>query len=606
MSTDHRDQVRQAIDLVELVSQSVALKRRGRKFVGLCPFHQEKTPSFTVDPAKQYFHCFGCKASGTVFDFVMRRDRVEFREALEILARQAGIELPRSGAAGQKAGDRQALLEAHSAACAFFQNLLRDPVQGAVAREYLTRRGFTPQTLQRFQVGLAADAWDALLRGPVGRKHGPQLLALAGLVKPREHAEGYYDTFRNRIMFPIRNEGGQIIAFGGRVMPGSQDPAKYLNSPETPLFSKSRAVFGLDLARQRIVETRVAAVVEGYTDVMMAHQFGAANVVSVLGTALTEQHVNVLRRFADRIVLVFDADAAGDAAVARVLNLYLRQPVEIAVACIPDGLDPDEFLLRDGLSGFQRLLADAPDALLYAWRRTSRRHDAQGADLTTRQKVAAEYLELLSQANAEEPTDALRLGGILARVSRLTDVPLEDLHRRFRRMRKVARPGRTIASAAGGQAPRKPVAVDGRLRAERQILGVLLVEPQRWSSVQLCLQVEEITDPALRRLAEALWNHQRHEGETVLGEFLSALSDPALQALAVELVEEIEAMPDPGGTLEGAMAFLAEERRKREKQQTFARTQRLKEEPCSPEAEAELLRQLQELSRRPDLRRVRA
>src|SRR6185312_15599359 len=223
---------------------------------------------------------------------------------------------------------------------------------GEAARKYLAERGFNEQSIRRFQIGLAPDGWDGLLRSQVGRKFPPEQLLVGGLVKKREKGPGYYDTFRNRLMFPIRDEGGRVIAFGGRVMPGSQDPAKYLNSPETPLFSKSRCVFGLDLARQKMVETRTAVVVEGYTDVIVAHQFGVSNVVSPLGTALTEQHVTMLRRFADRVVLLFNPDIAGDLAVDRAVGLFLTQPIEIAIASIPDGVDPDEFLLQNGAEAF--------------------------------------------------------------------------------------------------------------------------------------------------------------------------------------------------------------------------------------------------------------
>src|SRR5262249_7689424 len=204
-------------------------------------------------------------------------------------------------------------------------------------------RGFSDESIKRFRIGLSADAWDTLLKHELMRKFTPQQLALAGLVKPREKGEGHYDTFPNQPMVPILEESARIIALRGRVMPGGEDgTAKYLNSPETPLFSKSRSVFGLHLARQKIVETRTVAVVEGYTDVVMAHQFGATNVVSVLGTAMTEQHVAILRRFADRIVLLFDADTAGDLAVNRAVELFLTQPIEIAIASIPEDLDPDE------------------------------------------------------------------------------------------------------------------------------------------------------------------------------------------------------------------------------------------------------------------------
>ena len=206
MLTDSRTQVLQATDIVALIGQTVSLKRRGKDFVGLCPFHQEKTGSFHVSPGRQAFYCFGCKAGGTVFDFVMRRDRVEFKEALEILARQAGIELPRYGGAQQKPGERQILLDVHSAATRFFQNLLSEDA-GRPAREYLAKRGFTGESLSRFQVGLAANSWDALLNGPVGRKYGAEVLFRAGLVKARENGTGHYDTFRNRIIFPDSQRG---------------------------------------------------------------------------------------------------------------------------------------------------------------------------------------------------------------------------------------------------------------------------------------------------------------------------------------------------------------------------------------------------------------
>ena len=614
MSTDARTQVLQAIDLVELISQSVALKRRGRSFVGLCPFHSEKTPSFHVNASRQTFYCFGCKASGTAFDFVMRRDRIEFREALELLASQAGIELPQFGGTKEKAGERQALLDAHSAACQFFVNQLQQP-QGEAARAYLAKRGFTPETISRFQVGLAPDAWDGLLRSPVGRKFNPQLLATGGLVKARQSGEGFYDTFRNRIMFPIRNEGGQIIAFGGRVMPGADDPAKYLNSPETPLFFKSRAIFGIDFARQRIVETRTVAVVEGYTDTIMSHQFGANNVVSVLGTAMTEQHVQVLRRFADRIVLLFDADAAGDAAVDRVVQLFLTQPIEIGVASIPQGMDPDEFLLANGLAVFDQLLANAADALSYAWRQMRRRYEENEGDLTGQQKAIEQYMEMLSQARSGGPVDALRWGAVLTRVTKLTGIPTDELNQRFKSRRPA--PGRSFAHAAEPAEPKEedlgsrvsPENLTARDRAERQIMGIMLLEPQRWLNVQQALNVEDFAEPAIRRLAEVFWNHQRDEGEPVFNELLAVLPDAGLKTLAIELVEEVEQLADRDqlGNLEGHLKtmidFLAEARQREKSQKMISMPRDGSQQPRSADEEVDLLKKAQEMARRPDLRR---
>ncbi|WP_428938872.1 DNA primase [Fontivita pretiosa] len=628
-SNDAKAMVLQAVDLVELIGRTVKLKRRGRNYVGLCPFHNEKTPSFTVDPAKRYFRCYGCRESGNAIDFVMKRDRIDFVEALQQLAREYNIELPRLGSSRQNLSQRQSLLEAHSAACGFFEKLLADPQLGAAARDYLSRRGFSVDTLKRFQIGLAIDSWDALLRSAAMKRFSPQQLAEAGLVKVRENGGGYYDTFRNRIMFPIRDEQGRIIAFGGRAMPGSTDPAKYLNSPETPLFSKSRCVFGLDLARQKIVEQRMVAVVEGYTDVVMAHQYGATNVVSVLGTALTEQHVSILRRFADRIVLLFDADSAGDLAVNRAVELFLTQPVEIAIASMPSGVDPDEFLIQHGLEQFNQLLQAAQDALSYKWRQLQHQFQDSG-ELTSRQKAVEQYLEVLAAARGAGPIDPIRWGAALARVSRLTEIPAEELNRRFRMRRRPAAPRPVQAGPAAqvqpGDQPKiadsMPRPLSAEDRAERWVLGVLLAEPWRWAQAQQVIHPQDFTEENRRKLAQVYWDWQRDEGEPQFHELLGALEDPQLKDLAASLVEEVEAMSDLDRTLHDALEHMRQVRRRADERKLVAELRRTSD-PSAVQAraangslpsrspgsakqldEVELLRKLQETVRQPDIRRA--
>ncbi len=603
---DSKSRVLQATDIVALIGQTVSLRRRGKDFVGLCPFHTEKTPSFHVSPARQFFHCYGCKAGGNAIDFVIKRDRVEFIEAMKTLADAAGIDLPRFGGSKEKVSERKLLLDAHSAAGAFFEKLLSHPQAGSPAREYLEKRGFTAESIRRFQLGVAPNAWDGLLTGEVSKKFRPDILALAGLVKKRENGVGHYDTFRNRLMFPIRDEQGRIIAFGGRVMPGSDDPAKYLNSPETSLFSKGRCVYGLDLAKAKAAETRTVVVVEGYTDVVMAHQFGVDNVVSVLGTALTDQHVSLLRRFADRIVLLFDADSAGELAVDRAVELFLTQPVEIAIATLPEGVDPDEMLLEKGADGFAAMIAGAIDALSFKWGRLWRRYEGLGDDLTARQRVVEEYLTGLAAAKGSGSVDSLRWGAALARVSRLTDIPVEALNRRFRggvsnaRGRRVS-PGEgagTVDSARPNRAGDVATATD---RAERWILGMLLVEPGRWHDIQAVLGPEDFTDETRRGLAEVYWDHQRHEGEPAFNEFLSVLAKPEWVELAVELVEEIDAVADRGKAMEDAVEHLGAERGRRDDRKLMGMLR--KGERTEGVDEVEVLRRLQERARRPDLRR---
>lgn len=604
--SDFKSQVLSAVDIVEVIGRTVALKRRGKDFVGLCPFHQEKTPSFYVSPAKQIFHCYGCKAGSSVIDFVMKRDRIEFIDALKLLGEQAGLEMPKYGVSKQKSGERQVLLDMHSAACAFFEKLLSDPQQGQAAREYLQKRGIDEASVRRFQIGFAADAWDALLRGPVGKKFPPAQMSLGGLLKSRDGGNGHYDTFRNRLMFPIRDENSRVIAFGGRVMPGSQDPAKYLNSPETPLFSKSRSIFGLDLARQRIVETRTAVVVEGYTDVVMAHQFGVSNVVSPLGTALTEQHVGILRRFADRIVLLFDADTAGDAAVDKAVALFLTQPVEIAIASMPEGVDPDEFLLSQGAEAFELLLRGAADALTFKWKQLERKFRESGDSLTGQQQTVERYLEALAGARGSGPVDPLRWGAALTRVSRLAGIPVDDLNRRFR-VNSGRNSARTtpaqgaVPQPAASERPQTPAG-----RAARWVMGVLLLEPQRWAAVQRELQPDAFDEGSLKRLAEMYWSHQREEGEPVLSEFLGLLDkDPDLVELAISCVDEVEELHDLELTLTEALVHLGTVRKgHEERRKLIAQSKRTGEETMSEQDEVLMFERLQARTRQADPWRV--
>jgi DNA primase len=621
---DFKSLVLQATDIVQLIGQSVALKRRGKDYVGLCPFHQEKSPSFHVSPGKQFFHCYGCKAGGNAIDFVIKRDRIEFLEAMKFLAQKAGIDMPKFGVSKEKTSERQQLLEANSMAAAFFQQQL---TTSDAAKEYLDQRGFNAESIKKFSIGVASDSWDALLHSNLAKKFSPQLLAMAGLVKPRQTGEGFYDTFRNRLMFPIRDENARVIAFGGRVMPGSDDPAKYLNSPETPLFSKSRCVFGLDLARQRIVESRIVAVVEGYTDVIMAHQYGVTNVVSILGTAMTEQHIHLLRRFADRIVLLFDADIAGETAVNRAVELFLTQPIEIAIASIPEDLDPDEYLLKHGAEAFDALLASAADALTFKWKLMDKQYRAAEGDLTSQQRIVEEYLSMLADARGSGPVDQMRWVAILNRVSRLTGISVEQLNKRFskKNLSPVIRTPAQVAADSSPmvQPPKQPLTA--RDRAEQEILAVLLVQPPLWHEIQKSLGPEQFSNNGCRKLAEVYWDHQRHEGEPVFNEFLGILArldhkaresgavensqEDELTSLAIELVEKGENMSEPEAILAGALALLAEIRSQEEAGKQLAELRRIPDPSSSPTdlseaAEIAALKALQENSRKPHLRRV--
>lgn len=591
---DGKTLVLQAVDIVQLIGQTVALKKRGRSYTGLCPFHNEKTPSFHVHPDRGFFKCFGCNAAGNAIDFVMKRDRIEFTEALRSLADQYNVALPKLGGGGGQTGLRQALLDVCSAAAGVFQANLLDPQRGAASREYLKGRGFNDATIKQFKIGLAPASWDALLRSPVMAKFKPDLMLQAGLLKSRENGDGFYDTFRDRLMFPISDEQGRIIAFGGRVTATNDSPAKYLNSPETPLFSKSKVAYGLDLGRPRVVETKTVAIVEGYTDVVMAHQFGASNVVSVLGTALTEQHITVLRRFADRVVLLFDGDEAGENAVDRALSLFLSQPIEIAISTLPGGVDPDEYLLEHGLEAFDNLLAEADDALTFQWKMSRKRVD--GASLTVQAQATDQFLQRLASARAGG-VDNIRWGFILNNVSKFTGVPVGELNRRFQ-ARPAARPasrqafGAKIENLSDQAPPPAPPRLNARYQAERWLLGSLLHLPGEWQNVQQLLDCSQFTDVRLCELATFYWDHQRHEGEPVLEELLAIAPDDALKSLIIELADEVEMMNNPAATLADAVSYLRQEQVRQEHSKLVTDLRRSNNGRISDDFDVDALRRL--------------
>ncbi|MEO8509964.1 MAG: DNA primase [Chloroflexota bacterium] len=339
-------EIKSKIGVLEVVGETVVLKRAGATYKGLCPFHGEKTPSFVVTPDRETWHCFGCGEHGDIFTFLMRRDGLDFREALTRLAERAGVELTDRSAREDRHKAR--LRDALEAAFTWYREVLLQAHQATTARAYLAERGLSDETLDRFGVGYAPNTWDALSKRLRARSFTEVELIGAGLVSSSNRG-GVYDRFRGRIIIPIRDASGRAVGIGGRIMPGAEGP-KYLNSPATPLFDKSRTLYAIDLAKAAIRREKLAVIVEGYTDVMAAHQAGFKNVVASLGTALTAGQVELATRYADGIALAYDVDVAGEAATQRGLLEELGQAAElsrIAVIRIPAGKDPDELIRTD-------------------------------------------------------------------------------------------------------------------------------------------------------------------------------------------------------------------------------------------------------------------
>ncbi len=391
-SSDFVDRVRSAVDVVALVSETVPLKRAGRKFRGLCPFHSEKTPSFYLDDEKGLFYCFGCQTGGDLFKFVMLRENVEFLEAARILARRAGIPIPDTRG-GPRRSEKEAILAAHKDAAEFFHEILKSGREGAAARRYLRARGITGETVERLQMGFAPESWDSLKGHLVRRGYTTAQLVAGGLLSRKEATGSTYDRFRGRVVFPIRNLAGETIGFGGRVI-GDGEP-KYLNSAESPLYNKRDHLYGLDLARGAVRDAGEAIVVEGYFDVASLVQAGVHHVVATLGTSFAEQQVALLRRFTENVVINYDPDAAGASATRRSIDLLIAQGLRVKVLRLQGGLDPDAFVREHGGDAYRDRAGAAPRYFDYLLDRAVEGRDL--ADHAVKSRVLRELLPVIAR-----------------------------------------------------------------------------------------------------------------------------------------------------------------------------------------------------------------
>lgn len=372
------ERVKQQADIVRVVSEYVRLKKTGKDFSGLCPFHQEKTPSFTVSPIKQIFYCFGCGKGGDIFNFVMEMERCEFPDALRLVAEKCGISIPKpkpsSPAERTQSSVRATLVEMHREAQTFFVNQLQGTAEGKLARAYLEDRGLDKATMDRFGIGYAPSGGDILLRHLKG-KYAEKLLAESGLVSRDQTSGRMFDRFRRRITFPIANESGKVVAFGCRAL--GDDQPKYLNSPETPIYSKSNVLYHLDRAKEALRRSDFAILVEGYMDAIAVARAGISNVVASCGTSLAEPQIKLLGRFTKRVIVNYDPDNAGQAATERSISILLEQDFEVRVLALPGKADPDKFIREQGADAYTKLLKESPPYVDYLIAR------ARQMDMTT-------------------------------------------------------------------------------------------------------------------------------------------------------------------------------------------------------------------------------
>ncbi len=530
------EQIRAANDIVDIIGAHVPLKRNGANFVCLCPFHKEKSPSFNVNPSRQIFRCFGCGKGGDVFTFVKEYENLDFMDAVRRLAERARIplEMDNDPAVRDQRSIKDQLLKLHEAITQRWQQCLAGEAAGQVARDYLERRGVHPDAVLEFRVGAAPEAWDDTVNWAKAKGFSPELCETAGLILRRDSG-GWYDRFRGRLIFPICDEQGRVIAFSGRVLQGDEKQAKYVNSPETPIFSKGRVLFALDKAKRPILDAGKAILAEGQLDTIACHSAGIRNVVAPQGTAFTADQARVLKRYVDEVVLCFDGDKAGRDAVIRALDPLLAAGLAIRVASIPPPDDPDSWIRAHGAESFQALLNRAQGIF-----------DFYLQGLCSGNDIASDrgrLVVLRSMGEAVHKTaNAVLIDTYAQRTAQRLGVDVQSVRAEFRKQAAAAQPryerseeDQPLEELASQARPERPGV------NELWLLKYVFLSADLQNFAAVHLEPEWVPNPVVQRI---LAMHFQEGGDVVglLGRFEG---DPSAESLITEAATEQREIPEP-------------------------------------------------------------
>ncbi len=592
LSFELKERVKQATDIVDLVGSYLPLRRDGGGFKALCPWHDDTRPSLQVSPERQSFRCWVCVVGGDVFSFIMRMEGVEFPEALRMLADRANISLQEQVPAMQGAADdkRQLFKAMAWVDEQYHAYLMKNPAAQA-AREYIKSRSITVESVRKFQVGFAPDEWSWLLERAKDTPYTAAMLEKVGVILRRKNGPGYYDRFKGRVMFPIFDSQGRAVGTGGRILPQAApaDAAKYYNSPETPLFAKSKLLYGLNHAREAIRKTGVVLVTEGYTDCIVAHQFGFENCVAVLGTALGEGHIQILKRHARdaeriRVVLVLDGDEAGRKRAKEVLELFVSANVDLRVLTLPENADPADFLLQHGAEAFGKLIESAPDALSHAFHSATETIDIQNdlhAATTALEQLVATIAKAPRLRGDTQVEDRLREEKFLQRLAtdfRVPEGQVRELMTQLRRKNATKQPIQSPAASV----PQKIEPL------ERELLELVLRQPDLIGRFADTVRLEHLSGTVCREvyaLCLELWS------QGIVPDFsrlLLEIDDPVVKTMLVELDEtgRRKAVADIQVLVHDVLACF--EHRERE-QLVRERTSQLKQKNLAAEDELAML-----------------
>ncbi len=531
------EMVRQANDIVDVIGSCLPLKRSGGNFMALCPFHKEKTPSFNVHPQKQIFHCFGCHKGGDVFAFVREYEGVDFPEAVRRLAERARIVLPVEGQAPDSGARhfKEQLLEIHEQAAKRWTKVLAGEAAGQLARDYLSQRGVSREAVELFRLGCAPDAWDDTVNWASSKGFDPGLAEKAGLILPREGG-GHYDRFRGRLMFPICDEQGRVIGFSGRILAGDEKTAKYVNSPETPIFTKSKVFFGLDKTKRAILDAGTAIVCEGQLDLIASFMAGIKNIVAPQGTAFTGEHARTLKRYASEVVLCFDSDHAGQNATVRALDSLLAAGLAIRVATVPPPHDPDSLIRAAGPGAFQAIIDGAEGFFDFFLNRLC------ALNPVTTDKGRLVILKEMAAA-VHKTQNAVLIDGYAQRTALRLGVEPRSVREEFRRLTPREGPARAREEPLPVEAEEtvaKPTA------NEHWLLKLLFVQEELADWAAMHLDPAWIEHELVREIVSRRFESARAQSWTSLAGFVDACQDnPAMQSLVTEASAAERGIPNP-------------------------------------------------------------
>ena len=544
------EQIRAANDIVDVIGAYIPLKRAGTNFRALCPFHREKSPSFNVNPHHQIFKCFGCGKGGDVFTFVREYENLEFMDAVRRLAERASIplEFDSNPAAQQQKHIKEVLWNIHEQITQRWQNALANEAGGQIARDYLAKRGVTAEAIKLFRLGAAPESWDDTVNWAKSKGHDLALMEQAGLVVRKEGSDRPYDRFRGRLIFPICDEQGRVIAFSGRILSGDEKQAKYVNSPETPIFTKGKVFFGIDKSKRPMLDAESAVICEGQLDLMACYMAGVQNVVAPQGTALTPDHARILKRYVEEVVLCFDADNAGQNAATRSLDPLLAAGLAIRVATIPNGKDPDDFIKQHGGEAFREIIEHAEGFFDWFLKRLCLTNDPRSDK--GRVAVLREFGEALIKTRNAVLIDthaqkaALRLGVSVDSVRaefKKTKPPAQPRSERdedFDRMAEEAEAG--VAATEANEVPSAPPTV-----REWQLLKLLLAHGDHRAVAATHLDFNWLTNTAVQRIAQRCLKDIEEDlpgGAALLHEFQF---DPAAQTFVGTALADHHVIPHP-------------------------------------------------------------